>query len=315
MEQVDALIVGGGPAGAACAWKLGQHRADFLLLDKAVFPRFKPCAGWITPQVLKDLELNPATYPHSLTHFTRFEVFIKNFHFKPRTNQYAIRRFEFDNWILQRSKSRMVNHAVKKIRFEDNRYIVDDVFSAKYIIGAGGTHCPVNRTFFGNDPERKSGPLIVAQEEEFIYDYSDARCYLWFLQNGLPGYAWYVPKANGYVNVGVGGSEAGLKARGDILRRHWMLLEEKLDEMGLVRGHAYQPVGHSYHLRGKAPVLRRGNAFIVGDAAGLATVDMGEGISPAIQSGLRAAEAILSGVEYSVRSIPKYSFPSILGLR
>ncbi len=157
--------------------------------------------------------------------------------------------------------------------------------------------------------------MIVAQEEEFIYDYSDARCYLWFLQNGLPGYAWYVPKANGFVNVGVGGSEAGLKAREDILRRHWMLLEEKLDEVGLVRGHAYQPVGHSYHLRGKAPVLRRGNAFIVGDAAGLATVDMGEGISPAIQSGLRAAEAILSGVEYSVRSIPKYSFPSILGLR
>ena len=39
MEQVDVLIVGGGPAGAACAWKLGQHRADFLLLDKADFPR------------------------------------------------------------------------------------------------------------------------------------------------------------------------------------------------------------------------------------------------------------------------------------
>jgi flavin-dependent dehydrogenase len=315
MIRTDVIIVGGGPAGTACAWKLQQQRVDFLLLDKAIFPRFKPCAGWITPQVLRDLEMDAADYPLSFTHFNSFQVSIKNIHLKLRTHQYAIRRFEFDHWLLQRSRANCVNHAVKTIVFENDRYLIDGEFSAKYIVGAGGTHCPVNHTFFQNDLAGRKGSLIVAQEEEFAYDYSDDRCFLWFFQNGLPGYAWYVPKANGFVNVGVGGSAAGLKAKNDTLKRHWRLLVEKLGEMGLVRGHEYKPAGHSYFLRGKNPVLRRRNAFVIGDAAGLATLDMGEGIGPAIQSGIRAAEAIVSEREYSVTSLQKYSFPTILGFR
>jgi flavin-dependent dehydrogenase len=163
--------------------------------------------------------------------------------------------------------------------------------------------------------DQEKGPLIIAQEEEFAYDYQDERCHLWFLQNGLPGYAWYVPKANGIVNIGLGGSAAKLKKKNDTLKRHWTLLIEKLDKMGLVKGHEFKPVGYSYYLRGKNHVLQRDNAFIIGDSVGLATRDMGEGIGPAIQSGIRAAEAILSGGEFSVKSIPKYSFPSILGFR
>ncbi|MBA4376566.1 MAG: dehydrogenase [Anaerolinea sp.] len=315
MKKTEVIIVGGGPAGAACAWKLSQHQVDFILLDKATFPRFKPCAGWITPQVFRDLEIDAADYPESITRFTSFQVSIKDVHFKLRTNQFAIRRFEFDAWLLQRSNPNYVNHTVKTVCFMNDHYLVDDAFSAKYIIGAGGTHCPVNQSFFINDLKEKKGSLIVAQEEEFTYDHSDDRCYLWFLQNGLPGYAWYVPKTNGFVNVGVGGSMAGLKASHDTLKRHWTLLVEKLNELGLVRNHDYHPIGHSYYLCGKAPVTRRGNAFIVGDSVGLATLDMGEGIGPAIQSGIRAAETIISGREYSVATIHKFSFPSILGLR
>jgi len=41
----------------------------------------------------------------------------------------------------------------------------------------------------------------------------------------------------------------------------------------------------------------------VGDALGLATLDMGEGIGPAVRSGQLAAEAIIHGTEYSVASI------------
>jgi len=315
MKETDVIIVGGGPAGTACAWKLQQQRVDFLLLDKAVFPRVKPCAGWITPQVLRDLEMDGAEYPLSFTHFNRFQVSVKDLHFKLPTNQYAIRRIEFDNWLLERSKCRFVNHAVKTIVFEDGHYLIDGEYCAKYLVGAGGTHCPVHRTFFQNGLEGRKGSLIVAQEEEFAYDYSDDRCSLWFFQDGLPGYAWYVPKANGFVNVGLGGSAAALKAKNDTLKRHWTLLVEKLDQKGLVRGHEYKPVGHSYYLRGKSPVVRNGNAFIAGDAAGLATLDMGEGIGPAIQSGIRAAEAILSGREYALGSLHKYSFPSLVGLR
>jgi flavin-dependent dehydrogenase len=36
---------------------------------------------------------------------------------------------------------------------------------------------------------------------------------------------------------------------------------------------------------------------------------MGEGIGPAVQSGILAADAIITGRPFSVRSIKKYSFP------
>ena len=50
-------------------------------------------------------------------------------------------------------------------------------------------------------------------------------------------------------------------------------------------------------------MTRRDNAFIVGDAAGLATRDMAEGIGPAVRSGLEAAEAILHGKEYRLDDV------------
>jgi len=138
---------------------------------------------------------------------------------------------------------------------------------------------------------------------------------LWFLQNGLPGYAWYVPKANGIVNVGVGASERKLKENDDSLKKHWPLLVDKLNSMHLISPREYKPFGHSYFLRGRNKNIRSGNAFVAGDAAGLATVDMGEGIGPAIQSGLRVAESIFTSAKYSIKTIPRYSFPSLLGFR
>jgi len=68
-------------------------------------------------------------------------------------------------------------------------------------------------------------------------------------------------------------------------------------------------------VRGDVSLPRNGNAFLAGDALGLATRDMGEGINAAIQSGLRAAEAITRGCDYSVDSIPRYSLPALLGWR
>jgi hypothetical protein len=46
-----------------------------------------------------------------------------------------------------------------------------------------------------------------------------------------------------------------------------------------------------------------GNAFLTGDAAGLATRDMCEGIGPAVRSGLRAADSILTGAPYRLEDI------------
>ena len=57
MESCEVLIIGGGPAGSTCAKRLGEAGLDVLLMDARVFPRDKPCAGWITPAVLETLAI------------------------------------------------------------------------------------------------------------------------------------------------------------------------------------------------------------------------------------------------------------------
>jgi len=310
--KTNALIVGGGPAGSACAWRLKHAGVDCLILDHHVFPRFKACAGWITPELVSDLEMDPAEYPYSFTTYTSFKISVRGIKFTLRTRQHAIRRIEFDDWLLRRSGVPLRLHTVKKIERVQDGYLVDGKYFGKYLIGAGGTHCPVYRTFFHQVNSREKGKLIVAQEQEFPYSFKDDRCYLWFLENKLPGYAWYVPKANGYVNIGLGGAADTLKSNGDTLKSHWTYLIHKLDTMGLVRGHSFKPVGHAYYLRQRPSEARQDNAFIIGDAASLATLDMGEGIHPAIQSGFSAADSIIHDSDYSLRSIPQYSWPSLL---
>jgi len=312
MKHHRVIIVGGGPAGAACAWKLIQAGVDCLVLDKKTFPRPKTCAGWITPEVLRDLLVEPHDYPHSLTSFPFLKIFLKGFPVIRPGRQYAIRRVEFDHWLLERSGAQVIPHEVKKITLIDQGYLIDGKYSAEFLVGAGGTHCPVYHTFFSKNNPR-TGAQIVALEEEFSADWQDGDCRLWFLDNGLPGYAWYVPKEGGYLNIGVGGNAAALKDRCSSIQDHWEYLVKKLQEKGLVTERNFQPEGYIYYLRGNQAQFKRGNIFLVGDSIGLATLDMGEGIGPAVQSGLNAAGAILGGKEYSNSDINKYSLlPSFL---
>jgi flavin-dependent dehydrogenase len=64
-----------------------------------------------------------------------------------------------------------------------------------------------------------------------------------------------------------------------------------------------EPSGYSYYTRGQIAGMRIGNAFLTGDSAGLATRDLCEGIGPAIRSGQRAADAIVSGAEYTLEDV------------
>lgn len=311
MNSAEVIIIGGGPAGASCAWRLAQHGVDTLVLDAQTFPRLKLCAGWVTPKVLNDLQLDPALYPQRFNTFDKLIVHLFGLTFQLKTTQHSIRRFEFDDWLLKRSAVPVIQHNVRDIKQDTNGFVIDDQYRAKYLIGAGGTKCPVYRTLFRDVNPRAREQQTVTLEHEFAYDYRDPNCHLWFFRKWMPGYSWYVPKANGYLNIGIGAMAQVLKNRNDDIWRHWEIFINDLAKAGLVTDVTLQPKGYSYYLRDRVDTVRLGNAFIIGDAVGLATIDMAEGIGPAIQSGLRAADAIVQNKEYDLRSIEKCSIPLV----
>ena len=53
MKRFDAIVVGGGPAGSTTAYRLAEAGASVLLVDKARFPRDKPCGGGITLRAVR----------------------------------------------------------------------------------------------------------------------------------------------------------------------------------------------------------------------------------------------------------------------
>lgn len=302
MRSCDVLIVGGGPAGSSAAWALRRGGADVVLLDREVFPRLKLCAGWITPEVVRDLQMDIATYPHGFLTFERLHVHLKGLHLRVPAVQHSIRRFEFDAWLLGRAAVPVLTHSVRTIRRERGVYVIDDAFECRYLIGAAGTRCPVYRTLFRDSNPRASGLQTVTLEHEIVYDWKDPDCHLWFFEKSLPGYAWYVPKANGFLNVGIGGMADRLKHSGHDIKHHWTRFTNALDRKLAPRAQ-YAPSGYSYYLRGRVAVARLENAFLTGDAAGLATRDMAEGIGPAVRSGVRAAEAILYNKPYELDDV------------
>jgi flavin-dependent dehydrogenase len=307
MRNYDALIVGGGPAGSACARKLVQAGSRVAVLDREAFPRTKLCAGWVTPQAVAELELDVDAYPHRFSTFKTIVAHIKGLTFKLNTPQHSIRRFEFDDFLLKRCGADVHLHNVKNIERENGDYVIDREFRAPFLVGAGGTRCPVYREFFRDANPRARELQAATYEHEFPYDWNDPHCHLWFFDNGLPGYAWYVPKAHAYLNCGIGAMAEKLKARGDDIKAQWGHFTGVLRKRGLVTDFDYAPKGYSYYLRGDVDVVRVDNAFITGDAVGLATRDLCEGIGPAISSGHLAAESILNASEYSLSAINAHS--------
>ena len=315
MIDHEVIIVGGGPAGSSAAWELVRNGVDCLVVDRSSFPREKLCAGWITPEVLENLDFEPADYPHRFLTFDSLRISVKGIRFPYRTPQHSVRRYEFDQWLLERSQAPFLEYNVRSIEQRGDAFLIDGRLRCRYLIGAGGTRCPVYRDLFRASHPRPRDLQVVTQELEFAYDVATNDCYLWFFGHGLPGYAWYVPKADGYLNVGIGGIAARVKARNDDIKHQWRQLIEDLRTSGLLDGDPGDPGGYSYFLRSGAAGSRAGNAFVVGDAAGLATRDMCEGIGPAVQSGLMAARTILGRKEYDLGSIGAHTLGQPLARR
>jgi len=294
----DALVVGGGPAGSSCAWKLRQAGLDVVVMDKAAFPRDKVCAGWITPQVLNALQIDVGEYRHSRTFqpITAFRIGVIGDRDSidvayRRPVSFGIRRCEFDHYLLQRAGARvLLGTPVTHIRREGAHWVVNDAVRTPMLVGAGGHFCPVSRVL---NSDAAAAPVVAAQEAEFVADPGDGwpidgeRPELYFCDD-LRGYGWCFRKGP-YVNVGFGRFDARALPNATARFVEYLRVRRRIPAAGSWRwrGHAYLVAG----ARGRHAV--DDGVVLVGDAAGLAFPRSGEGIWPAIESGLLAASAIL----------------------
>lgn len=301
MESCEVLIVGGGPAGSSCAWRLRKCGLDVLVVDKKVFPRDKPCAGWITPAVIDELELDVQEYRQG-------RIFQPIFGFRSRLIggpevesrydrpvSFGIRRCEFDHYLLKRSAARLeLGEPVRSLRRDGSQWILNDRIRASVVVGAGGHFCPVAR-HLGARPGVHEEP-VMAQEFEVVLDHEQAAACpvsaevpeIAFCRD-LKGYGWCFRKG-GVLNVGLGRQDSHR------LSEHVEAFRDRLVAEGRIPAClSARFVGHAYLLRAHAP--RRvvdDQVMLVGDAAGLAYRQSGEGIRPAVESGLLAADTLLA---------------------
>ena len=56
MRDAQVIVVGGGPAGSSASYYLALAGLDVLVLDRARFPRDKPCSEYLSPQASRILE-------------------------------------------------------------------------------------------------------------------------------------------------------------------------------------------------------------------------------------------------------------------
>ena len=298
MKNCDVLIVGGGPAGSSCAWALRGSGLDVLIIDKQTFPRDKVCGGWITPQIISELQLDPAEYARGRA-FQPICGFRTSRMGDPevetnygRPVSYGIRRFEFDDYLLKRCGAPVLEGvAFETMERQNGSLLVNGEIKARLVVGAGGHFCPVARQLgakMGNEE------IVVAQEAEFSMDArQQAACSiqpeipeLYFCAD-MRGYGWCFRKAN-VLNVGLG----RLDRRS--LSGHVAEFLEFLMRTGKVAFDLPASIlGHAYLIYSKTTrKLVDDGVMLIGDAAGLAYSQSGEGIRPAIESGLLAARVI-----------------------
>lgn len=306
-NSYDVIVLGAGPAGSTAARHLGRAGARVLLLDRATFPRDKPCGGGVTFRAddANDLDLTPVT---------EREIF------GVRVSVKLGRRFErTSTQLLARMTQRrlldeyLVRHATcAGAEFRDGSPVISieidgdtarlrtkgDVYESRALIGADGVN-GVTAKALGLAPQSEvavafeanlpaSGELMRAWERFIALDLA-----------GIPGgYGWVFPKGD-HLNVGVG----GWKYVGPTLRAR---LSQLCAYYGFDESALYGHRGYQLPLRRDGAPVVRGPAMLAGDAAGLVDPLSGEGIWAAFVSGRLAAEEALRFVDGHVQDLQGY---------
>jgi geranylgeranyl reductase family protein len=303
----DAIVVGAGPAGSVTAYRLASAGASVLLLDRARFPRDKPCGGGLT---LRAVRLLPFSVEPVVEHAVDTMAFRLRYgpSYERRGREPLIlmtQRRRLDAFLAEQAAGAGAEFrdgtkvsAVAELADGLAVSVDGDEERCRVLIGADGANGVTAKqldlgadptygvAFEGNlpnaeaDPERYRGKAVVE------------------LGTVPGGYGWVFPKGD-HLNFGVGGWEE----QGPALREHLKALcavhgvsDEQLQSLR----------GHRLPLRRPDARLARGRALLVGDAAGLVDPLSGDGMYEAFLSAQLAADCTLDVLAGRADSLDPY---------
>jgi geranylgeranyl reductase family protein len=318
--DAEVLVVGGGPAGSATAALLAQRGHDVLLLERARFPREKPCAEYLSPGVVDVLErlgaldellaLEPAR-PHGMRVGTERASFLVSHEAASDCCGRAglgVARPLFDQVLLDhaRSSGARVQEGlrVRGARVDCGRVVGlyagpqgrESELRARFVVAADGLHSTVARSLGLDVPSRAPRRLgLIAR-----YDGVSGIGRFGEMHVGRDLYCGLAPVGGGVVNVGLVGA-LGVKRAGEPIERYF---ERRLAELpgacrALEGAHRITPI------RGIGPLARRVSRvagpgyLLVGDAAGFLDPFTGEGVYRALRGAELAAGAVERALQHS----------------
>ena len=295
MARYDVAVVGAGPSGSTTAYHLAKAGARVLLLDRAEFPREKPCGGGVTARAFERAPVDLTPVVERVIARVRLSYRLGG-SFDYAYNQtlvYMTQRHRMDAYLMQQAVEAGAEFhggsVVRSLELEPDGVRIaanGDVYKAGAVVGADGANGVVAR-HVGLKPVTDPP---VALEANFPYGGENAPD-LWqdtlALELGsMPGgYGWSFPKAD-HFNVGCG----GWPSQGGKLRPHLTALRK---HYGLQGTPMLNIRGHHLPTRDEGAPIVRGRALLVGDAAGLVDPMSGEGIYAAFVSGHLAAARLL----------------------
>ena len=289
--RVDAVVVGAGPGGSSAAYALASAGASVAILERARFPRDKPCGGGVLVSALQHL-------PFDISPVVEREIFGFRVRYR-RQDEFNHRYDEPLAVMTQRSRldaflAEQAVNAGAELRdgdpvraIETNRGVTvrttrGDAVEAGVLIAADGANGVCRRAL--GLPRLRAA---VALEGNALRNQPAAE--RWTDHVGLElgsirgGYGWVFPKHE-HCNLGVGGYPSGAPE----LRRE---LADYARSEGFEAEALEQLRAHHLPLRDAGQTLTLGPVALIGDAAGLIDPLSGEGIGNAIRSGQLAAEA------------------------
>jgi geranylgeranyl reductase family protein len=293
VRRYDAIVVGAGPAGSTAAYRLAAAGADVLLLDRATFPRDKPCGGGVTERAARLLpfSIDPVVedVATSVDLRLRYGRILRRGDGVPLVH--LTQRKRLDLFLAERASAAGAEFrdgvrvtGVESgeggivVRAEGKRY------EAQLLVGADGVNGVTARALeLGGNQHvgvALEGNLPASRLR------ADYRGKLVLEFGVVPGgYGWVFPKGD-HVNFGVG----GWGGEGPALRDH---LHRLCEAHGVSASDLEQVRGYRLPLRSPRSTVARGRALVVGDAAGLIDPVSGDGMFEGFLSSQYAADAAL----------------------